>query len=50
MAYDRIALKQEVRQDLRNTSPAARVVTLVYLLVVFALSVLVEVGRARWRS
>lgn len=46
MAYDRIALKQEVRQDFRNTSPSARVVTLVYLLVVFALSVLVEVGRA----
>lgn len=46
MAYDRIALKQEVRQNLRNTSPSARVVTLVYLLVFFALSVLVEVGRA----
>lgn len=45
MEYNRAALKQEVKYDLQNTSPRAVIVSLVYLLVTFALSLIVEVGQ-----
>lgn len=45
MEYDRAALKQEVKYDLQNTQPRATLVSLVYLLVTFALGLIVEIGR-----
>ena len=45
MEYNRAALKQEVKNDLRNTRPKAIIVSLVYLLLTFALTLIVEVGQ-----
>lgn len=42
MHYDRAALKNQVKLDLRETRPRAVLVTLVYLVAVFAISALIQ--------